>query len=541
MLYFKMKTLLIALFFSIFIITFSLAQYPRHGILPKYANGLIYKDITIQKLRKIADSLNNQFKQIKNIPSFISCPYTQAQYIKTDAKKVENRREIFTDKTPFEELIKKYPVLEINRNAWMYKEASVKEHHKADFMGYISKSWHQYPTDKWALIETGNWSVHREGMVYRPFQDYEALEMEASYSSSPLIQKEIPEKYAKMIQYADFLVGEKSNIPFSADKKGILKKALDLKADTYKKDTITNPISSFFAFVREYPNRPTIDSCYKIKFGDEVYHDSIPYSKKKEECCVKYYQNLEIWDSLRIENIRQSISKTDIFKTLLNEAIEETISTGISNPTIEFYIAEFKSKELALEMSLNRKNVSRFAFDNFSTEHCDHTKQILQLAAETANWSIFIDNHLSVLNDNFEPECSHIKKGEAKRTYTKELEEIGINTLEFLLGSCLRVNNPSKNHHWLNARTVSRALSEMKDKDKVENILLSLIQDQELDDLNRMIICSVFKNYNCFLKDLERQNINEKMYFKKLSTLPGILGENLNKFDAPELGHYWFD
>lgn len=40
-----------------------IAQYLRHGILPKYANGLIYNNKTIQKLREIVDSLNYQFNQ----------------------------------------------------------------------------------------------------------------------------------------------------------------------------------------------------------------------------------------------------------------------------------------------------------------------------------------------------------------------------------------------------------------------------------------------------------------------------------------------
>ncbi len=530
-----MKTILSTLVLLIIFTVFSFAQYPRHGILPKYANGLIYSDSTIKKLRKIVDSLNHKFMQNEEESTFVNYPYAQAQYVKIDAKKVKNRKEIFTDKMPFEKFIQHYPTLEVRKNAWIYQEENVNSWQKLTFQGFDSRSWHEYSTDKWELIITGNWVVHKEGWVYKPFKNYKALEMEASFISSPFIQKKIPQKYARMIWYADFLTDKPLEVK---DKKmgdwnrmSVYKDINDIKD---KKPKLFN----FLNFVLEFPNRPTRDTCYKTKFEDEVIESGLIFSKKKERCLAKYYQKLETWDSLRIEYIRKTLSKTDKFRLLLDEAIEETISTQISNPTIEFYIAEFKSRELALALSLDRKDEA--GFDNFSTGYCDHAKQILQLAAETANWSIFMDKHLYVLDENFEPECSHVKKGEFKRTYIKELEEIGVNVIDLLLGTSLRVNNPTKNHCYLNSRTVSRALSEIKNKDEVENKLLSMIQDQELDDFNRTIICSLFKNYNCLLKDLNRQGKNQKKYFKALSILPGTLGENLSKFESIELGH-WFN
>lgn len=535
-----MKIILSTLVLLLIFTTFSFAQYPRHGILPKYNNGLIYRDSTIKKLHEIVDSLNFQFGKIQKESSFMSVPYAQAQYVKIDAQTVENRKEIFTDEISFENFIKKYPVIAINKNAWIYKEIDVKEHHKADFKEFVSRSWHGYPTDKWALIDTGNWLVHREGWVYTLFKNYEALEVEASYVSSPFVQKKIPQKYAKMIQYADFLVGDKpENFSDNKTKKGADWNGMSVFTDINNVKSNKPKLFDFLNFVGNFPNRPTRDSCYKTKFGDEIYEDGWTRSKKREACNFDYHHRLENWDSLRIEYIRKTLSKTNKFKESLNEAVDETIGTQISNPTIEFYIAEFKSKQLALQLSLNRADES--GFDNFSTGYCDHAKQILQLAAETANWSIFIDKHLYVLNDNFEPECSHVNKGEFKRTYLRELEEIGVNVIDLLLGSSLRTSNPAKNHPYLNARTVSRALSEIKNKDEAENKLLSMIQDQELDDFNRMIVCLLFKNYNCLLKDSQRQEANQQKYFKALSMLSGgTLGENLNKFEVPELSH-WFN
>jgi hypothetical protein len=134
-----MKIILFTLVLLIIFTIFSFAQYPRHGILSKYANRMIYSDSTIKKLSKIADSLNYQFKQIQEEPSFLSYTYTQAQYVKIDAKEVENRKEIFTDKVSFEALIQKYPVLEINKNAWLYKDNNIKESPQTSLTGMLVK------------------------------------------------------------------------------------------------------------------------------------------------------------------------------------------------------------------------------------------------------------------------------------------------------------------------------------------------------------------------------------------------------------------
>ena len=74
-----MKTPLSTLALFIISTTFSFAQYPRHGILPKYSNGFIYSDSTIKKLRKIVGSLNFQFGQIQEESYFLSIPYIEAQ------------------------------------------------------------------------------------------------------------------------------------------------------------------------------------------------------------------------------------------------------------------------------------------------------------------------------------------------------------------------------------------------------------------------------------------------------------------------------
>ena len=281
-----MKNLLTTVILFITFTSFLFAQYPRHGILSKYANGIIYSDSTIKKLRKITDSLNYQFKQNKEELTFMSYPYAQAQYVKIDTKKIENRKEIFTNKIVLEELIKKYPVLATNKNSWVYKENDVEKHQSAEFKGFTSKSWHGYPTDKWALIDTGDWVIHKEGWIYMPFRDYEALEMEASFLKSLFIQKKMPQKYAKMIQYANFL----GSVPF----RPINSKFIPIKRSVgdwvgmsshNHIDEIKNikpKLYKFLNFVGDFSNRPSRDSCYKIKFGDEVFRDGWIISKKKK-------------------------------------------------------------------------------------------------------------------------------------------------------------------------------------------------------------------------------------------------------------------
>lgn len=81
-----------------------------------------------------------------------------------------------------------------------------------------------------------------------------------------------------------------------------------------------------------------------------------------------------------------------------------------------------------------------------------------------------------------------------------------------MLGISLRINNSSENHYYGNIGRLGRALSETKDRDKIEVRMLKMIGEQELDDYNRVIIYYLHKNYCDHLKtDDHEKAINSKL------------------------------
>ena len=125
-----------------------------------------------------------------------------------------------------------------------------------------------------------------------------------------------------------------------------------------------------------------------------------------------------------------------------------------------------------------------------------HAVNIAQLAAETTNWEVFLKAHLDIMNDRFERMSDGNYAWGRRKTYLKELEELNINTLNLLIGISLRTENNATNHYYGSISRVGRAFSDSKNKEEIENEILSMIKDPELDNYNRIISYYLFLNYN---------------------------------------------
>lgn len=99
-----------------------------------------------------------------------------------------------------------------------------------------------------------------------------------------------------------------------------------------------------------------------------------------------YYKKYQLWDSLRMNYVRNTLSKTEKFSILLDKATNEAIQKKGSTGKLEFYIGEFKSKETALKLKRSRRVVG---FCSMDSSPRIHAQQIAQLAAESINWEVF--------------------------------------------------------------------------------------------------------------------------------------------------------
>ena len=114
-----------------------------------------------------------------------------------------------------------------------------------------------------------------------------------------------------------------------------------------------------------------------------------------------------------------------------------------------------------------------------------------------------------------------------RNTYIKELEELNINVIDLILGISFRIENPASNHYYGSIGRVGRALSETKNRNEIEQAMLSIISDSELDYYNRLLFYFLFKNYNYYIKDETIKKENDEKLAKAVATLPDYFSNRL--------------
>lgn len=153
----------------------------------------------------------------------------------------------------------------------------------------------------------------------------------------------------------------------------------------------------------------------------------------------------------------------------------------------------------------------------------EHAINIAMLSAETANWEVFLKSHLDIMNDRFDRMSDGSYAYEKRKTYIKELEELDINVLDLVIGISLRVEDPAQNHYYGSIGRIGRAISESKDKDDFITQILSMIEDEDLDNYNRILSYFLFVSYNNYIENEAEQKANLQLLEKSIMTLPVYL------------------
>jgi hypothetical protein len=97
-------------------------------------------------------------------------------------------------------------------------------------------------------------------------------------------------------------------------------------------------------------------------------------------------------------------------------------------------------------------------------------------AADAGNWSVFIRAHLDLLNDRFLRMSDNSEVAGKRKTYINELEAIGLDVPDLVIGLSLRGGNVWR---------LGRAMTESKDRVLFEQKIQAMIGDRRLDEFNR--------------------------------------------------------
>lgn len=461
-----------------------------------YNSGLIYDDSTMKQLHFIVDSLNLKFKQCSINSNYKSVEQTIGYRIISE-KNVKKIKQSLNDNLPIDEIMKLYPNLILDTCVFIINNNDDDETKDRliincysidnDFTIYLEKTKREEVINKKKC-----WLVE-----YRDKSEYSKESVEAIFLHKEFSSNSITEKYAKLIQYSDCMIDTNATIFFENAKENY----------RYENNTKSSKkVNNFIDLVTTYPNKPVYDSKYE------------------ESTYSLYIKNYNKWDSLKDIYIRDTLSKTDNFKIKLQNALDEALKNGNSDDLLEYYVGQYISKEKELYLKRNRIVVGGCSMDSRPRTHAFN---IAILAAETKNWEIFLRAHLNIMNDRFNRVSDGSWAWKSRNTYIKEIEDLGINVPDLLIGICLRFSNPNKNHYYANVGRIGRAFAESNYKNEIEEKIISSISDNNLDYFNRMILYYLFSSYNNYLSEDEKDRKDKNQLIIK--TLSSTLQTSLLK------------
>jgi hypothetical protein len=131
------------------------------------------------------------------------------------------------------------------------------------------------------------------------------------------------------------------------------------------------------------------------------------------------------------------------------------------------------------------------------------------------------------MNDRFDRMIDASYAWAERKTYLRELEELGIDVPSLLMGITFRVSNPAENHYFGDVGRLGRALSEALEREKTAQKLLTIVADGELDDYNRLLFYFLFDHLVYHLDEPGEQTFYQAALEQALATLPVYLRKRL--------------
>lgn len=525
----KTKLILLLLFCNL--------GFSQSGEFEMYPNGLIYSENAVANLKKIVDSLNLKFKVCDFNKTFKSVNQNQAHFIVLEKNKILEAKSDMDNNISIESFIQKYSKAKIDKNLLVVKSNYYDKYDKQNIV-YIEavdfKDRNRFRISKNENEIAGffNSSIKGKWLYdYHEKTEYSSESIEAFYFIDDFKSNPLALKYAKKIQYTDCLIDTTASIYLNDAK----------ESDRIYYDSIPRKYQIFNQYINAVLKRPNISyEDYDMLIGMDTMNFEKPWKKLRlskkqkikieerrkltEEKFILFQADNKTWESKRIARLDSLKINDSRFIKLLNDAYEESKLIKSSDDEFEEYVGRYISKDAELEMKRNRRVVGGCSMDQSPRIHAFN---IALLSAETTKWDIFLRSHLNIMNDRFDRVSDGSYAQEGRKTYLKELEVLNINVLELIIGTSLRIENPSDNHYFGYIGRTGRALSESSNKDEIESILLNMIADNELDDYNRVLMYFLFDNYNYYIEDKIVQKENYDKLKVAVTKLPDYISSKI--------------
>ena len=406
--------------------------------------GLIYSGDDMRHLKKTADSLKLSYLQCVSNPVYYSWPQTQATFLdfsikNKEADLIEAR---FKQDISLQQLLAEFPAIKIKDSAHViltyqtrYEEYTKKYEtvlYSGGGNGFSNTDLDQPPA-------AGNW-------VYSRDECNEDCSIKAWYLDKPFTSIQLPNEYAKMIQYVDCMI-----------------------------DTGTT-VMLYKGTSSEKGNKP-FDTLRTLVFQEKNKNTEAQYSYLDEEG-EKY--------------IREEYQKNARIKQLLNNAIKEAVENGNGNEAMESIATGICSQDTILLMKRSRLVYGNCSMDDSPRRHA---RDIAVLASQTHQWPVFIRAHLDIMNDYFDRMSDGSYAEAGRKTYLRELELLDIPAQQLLLGTIFRAKDLPSMHYYGNLNRIGRAFTESTYAAAFEKQVKSLMKDTNLDPFNQCLFFMLYASY----------------------------------------------
>ncbi|MFN3530145.1 MAG: hypothetical protein ACK417_09535 [Bacteroidia bacterium] len=173
-----------------------------------YANGLIYSETAMVRLRHVVDSLNIKFRSCEINPHYLSIAQAKGHHVQLKAGNMEQAMKDMDSQQDFEVFLAKYPKVIIKRDELFIKsvieqEGKVQELQVQhfDLSGGYGSRWRSESSSEVERLGAGRWVY-----IHYPKTSYSEALLTAFYFLEDFYQKTIPLSYARMIAYADCVI-----------------------------------------------------------------------------------------------------------------------------------------------------------------------------------------------------------------------------------------------------------------------------------------------------------------------------------------------
>ncbi len=407
--------------------------------LNNFKNGDLYwADATLQTLQKAVAQKHQIFREHEAKSQYLSLYQTFTHYIclkvdeKTTPEKLAEARADLNNQMPFETFVSKYQPSISSRDLLVTKKVRINDDGQTLIVVRETPLRHE----KGVFIVTHNPTFLAKQAVKETWlveeADADVRQIRAFFFTDDFIAQKLPPQYAQQIEYANIM--------------------LDTAASVFLPRCEVSGINAL-----------------QGRKGSAVAQLMAWITEKKKTDVLQYWA----------EDID--------FQRLLKAATTEALHYGGSNEILEYYVQEYLSPKMALQLKRSRRLLN----EQSNREHLLH---IANLAAKTGDWAVFIRAQMAVLWLRREA-AEDSKAWHQRSTYIRELEAMGLDVSKFITGLGLEFHQSPKNHIFIDDKKMPALIREAKDSEAWAEKLLETIGSDALDWHNRVLAYNVFREY----------------------------------------------